>query len=126
LKVARFTGINAVNPRLGAGLGLLALYPLYTLAFSSRIETLLFKRYAEPQKKRARFRHSDRRMVAPTDGMVVNWQVQDGTMLASLPLAPAGTFINTSETVVAASFPQSVFRVPLPLGRGSECVGRSA
>ena len=34
--------------------------------------------------------------VAPTDGYVVNWQVQEGTMLVPMPLAAAGTFIDTS------------------------------
>jgi membrane fusion protein (multidrug efflux system) len=55
----------------------------------------------------ARFNLAQCRMYAPTDGYVVNWQVQDGTMLVSMPLAPAGTFINTTETFIAASFPQN-------------------
>jgi multidrug resistance efflux pump len=47
------------------------------------------------------------KMYAPADGYVVNWQVQEGTMLVALPLAPAGTFVSTAETFIAASFPQN-------------------
>jgi multidrug resistance efflux pump len=47
------------------------------------------------------------KMLAPTDGYVVNWQVQEGTMLVSMPMAPAGTFINTADTFIAAAFPQN-------------------
>src|SRR5262245_49185196 len=46
-------------------------------------------------------------MYAPSEGFVVNWQVQEGTMLFPMPLAAAGTFINTSETTIAAAFPQN-------------------
>jgi len=55
----------------------------------------------------ARFNLTQCRMYAPTDGYVVNWQVQDGTMLVSMPMAPAGTYINTSLAYIAASFPQN-------------------
>jgi multidrug resistance efflux pump len=55
----------------------------------------------------ARFDLSQCRMVAPADGYVVNWQVQEGTMLVPMPMAPAGTFISTSETAIIASFPQN-------------------
>jgi multidrug resistance efflux pump len=55
----------------------------------------------------ARFNLSQCHVTAPADGFVVNWQVQEGTMLVSLPVSPAGTFIDTSETVVAAVFPQN-------------------
>jgi multidrug resistance efflux pump len=61
----------------------------------------------QAQLDEARFNLDQCRMYAPSDGYVVNWQVQDGTMLVSLPLAPAGTFINTADTFVAASFPQN-------------------
>ncbi|MBI3410250.1 MAG: HlyD family secretion protein [Planctomycetes bacterium] len=47
------------------------------------------------------------RMYAPADGYVVNWQVQEGTMLVPMPMAAAGTFVNTSQTFIAASFPQN-------------------
>jgi multidrug resistance efflux pump len=55
----------------------------------------------------ARFNLRECKMLAPTDGYVVNWQVQEGTMLVSMPMAPAGTFINTADTFIAASFPQN-------------------
>jgi multidrug resistance efflux pump len=46
-------------------------------------------------------------MTAPADGYVVNWQVQVGTMLVPMPLAAAGTFIDTSSIFVGAVFPQN-------------------
>jgi multidrug resistance efflux pump len=55
----------------------------------------------------ARFNLSQCHVTAPADGFVVNWQVQEGAMLVALPLSPAGTFIDTSETVIAAVFPQN-------------------
>jgi multidrug resistance efflux pump len=55
----------------------------------------------------ARFDLAQCRMIAPANGYVVNWQVQEGTMLVPMPMAPAGTFISTSETAVIASFPQN-------------------
>jgi multidrug resistance efflux pump len=62
---------------------------------------------AQAQLDDARFNLAQCRMVAPTDGYVVDWQVQDGTMLVPMPMAPAGTFISTSETFIAAVFPQN-------------------
>jgi multidrug resistance efflux pump len=47
------------------------------------------------------------RMTAAEDGYVVNWQVQEGTMLVPLPLVAAGTFIATAHTYIVASFPQN-------------------
>jgi multidrug resistance efflux pump len=55
----------------------------------------------------AQFNLAQCKMYAPTDGYVVNWQVQEGTWLTALRFAPAGTFVNTSETAIAASFPQN-------------------
>jgi multidrug resistance efflux pump len=55
----------------------------------------------------ARFNLDQCKMRAPTDGYVVNWQVQEGTMLVPMPLAAAGTFINTSVSFVVAVFPQN-------------------
>jgi membrane fusion protein (multidrug efflux system) len=55
----------------------------------------------------ARFNLAQCRMKAPGDGYVVNWQVQEGTMLVPMPLSAAGTFIITSDTVIAAAFPQN-------------------
>lgn len=55
----------------------------------------------------ARFNLTQCRMLAPADGYVVNWQVQDGTMLVPVPLAPAGTFVATAETFIVAAYPQN-------------------
>jgi membrane fusion protein (multidrug efflux system) len=61
----------------------------------------------ESQLQEARFNLAQCRMIAPGDGYVTNWQVQIGTMLVPMPLAAAGTFVNVSETAVAAVFPQN-------------------
>ncbi|HEY4234704.1 MAG TPA: efflux RND transporter periplasmic adaptor subunit [Lacipirellulaceae bacterium] len=61
----------------------------------------------QAQLDHAQFNLTQCHVTAPADGFVVNWQVQEGTMLVPLPLAPAGTFINTSETGVVAVFPQN-------------------
>jgi len=55
----------------------------------------------------ARFNLAQCKMYAPADGYVVNWVVQEGDMLVSMPFHPAGTFINTSETFIIAPFPQN-------------------
>ncbi|QDU80767.1 Inner membrane protein YiaV precursor [Polystyrenella longa] len=62
---------------------------------------------AESQVSNARFNLEQCKMFAPADGYVVNWTVQEGTMLVPMPLAAAGTFINTEETFIAASFHQN-------------------
>ena len=61
----------------------------------------------EAQLDDARFNLAQCKMTAPGDGYVVNWQVQVGTMLVPAPIAPAGTFVITSDTAVAAVFPQN-------------------
>ncbi len=61
----------------------------------------------QAQLDEARFNLAQCRMMAPADGYVVNWQVQEGTMLVPMPLAAAGTFISTEDTTVVASFPQN-------------------
>jgi membrane fusion protein, multidrug efflux system len=61
----------------------------------------------EAQLQDARFNLAQCKMTAPGDGYVVNWQVQIGTMLVPMPLAAAGTFVNVSDTGVAAVFPQN-------------------
>jgi membrane fusion protein, multidrug efflux system len=59
----------------------------------------------QAQLDEALFNLNQCKMTAPSDGYVVNWQVQPGTMLASA--AAAGTFIDTSRIFVAAVFPQN-------------------
>jgi multidrug resistance efflux pump len=61
----------------------------------------------QAQLDNAQFNLAQCKMYAPADGYVVNWQVQQGTMLVSAPVAAAGTFISTADTFVAASFPQN-------------------
>ena len=61
----------------------------------------------EAQLQDARFNLAQCKMLAPGDGYVVNWQVQIGTMLVPAPIAAAGTFVNVSDTAVAAVFPQN-------------------
>ena len=45
---------------------------------------------------------------APADGFVTNWQAREGTMAVPLPLAPVGTFIDTSEAFIVATFAQNL------------------
>jgi multidrug resistance efflux pump len=61
----------------------------------------------QAQLDEAKFNLAQCRMYAPADGYVVNWQVQEGTMLVPMPLAAAGTFIDTEDTFIAAAFPQN-------------------
>jgi multidrug resistance efflux pump len=61
----------------------------------------------EAQLGDAQFNLAQCRMTAPGDGYVVNWQVQVGTMLVPMPLAAAGTFVDTSSIAIAAVFPQN-------------------
>jgi multidrug resistance efflux pump len=55
----------------------------------------------------ARFNLTQCRMTAPADGYVVDWQVQEGTMITTVRASACGTFIVTAETFIAASFPQN-------------------
>jgi len=61
----------------------------------------------EAQLDDARFNLAQCKIRAPSDGYVVNWQVQVGTMLVPSPTAAAGTFVETSSTDVAAVFSQN-------------------
>jgi multidrug resistance efflux pump len=61
----------------------------------------------EAQLNDALFNLEQCKMTAPTDGYVVNWQVQPGTMLVPAPIAAAGTFVSTADIAVVAVFPQN-------------------
>jgi multidrug resistance efflux pump len=61
----------------------------------------------QAQLDNAQFDLTQCKMFAPSDGYVVNWQVQEGTMLVPMPMAAAGTFVSTADTTIAASFPQN-------------------
>lgn len=62
----------------------------------------------EAQLANAQFDLDQCTVYAPADGFVTNWQVREGTMAVSFPFAPVGTFVDTSETVLVANFPQNV------------------
>jgi len=62
---------------------------------------------AQAQLADARFNLDQCRLLAPADGYVVNWMIQEGQMIAATSAMAAGTFICTSETIVVASFPQN-------------------
>jgi multidrug resistance efflux pump len=55
----------------------------------------------------AQFNLAQCQVRAPADGYVVDWQVQEGTMIVPMPMAAAGTFIETGDTAVVAVFPQN-------------------
>jgi multidrug resistance efflux pump len=61
----------------------------------------------QAQLDEARFNLAQCRMVAPADGYVVDWQVQEGTMITTVRASACGTFIVTAETFIAASLPQN-------------------
>jgi membrane fusion protein (multidrug efflux system) len=55
----------------------------------------------------AKFNLDQCTMRAPGDGYVVTWAVQPGTMVSSVKLMAAGAFVITSDTALAAVFPQN-------------------
>jgi multidrug resistance efflux pump len=61
----------------------------------------------QAQLDEARFNLAQCRMTAPADGYVVDWQVQEGTMIVPYPVSAAGTFISTAAPSIVASFPQN-------------------
>ena len=62
---------------------------------------------AQAQLDDAKFNLTQCRMLAPADGYVVDWQVQEGSMISTVRASACGTFIVTAETFIAASFPQN-------------------
>jgi len=61
----------------------------------------------QAQLDEALFNLDQCKMKAPSDGYVVNWLVQPGTMLSTVSAAAAGTFVDTSVIALAAVFPQN-------------------
>ncbi len=53
----------------------------------------------------AKFNLKECIVAAPSDGLVTDWQIRPGTFVVPMSFAAAGTFIDTSETFVIASFP---------------------
>jgi multidrug resistance efflux pump len=61
----------------------------------------------QAQLDEARFNLAQCRMTAPADGYVVDWQVQEGSMITTVRVSACGTFIVTSDTSIVASYPQN-------------------
>ena len=59
------------------------------------------------QLNEARFNLAQCKITAPSDGYVINWQVQEGTMLVPRPTAAAGTFVDTTSISAVDAFPQN-------------------
>lgn len=69
---------------------------------------------AKAQLDTAQFNLEQCTVYAPADGFVTNWQVREGAMAVPLPLAPMGTFIDTSHVDVVGVFSQNVLRNVAP------------
>lgn len=69
---------------------------------------------AKAQLDTAQFNLEQCTVYAPADGFVTNWQVREGAMAVPLPLAPMGTFIDTSHADVVGVFSQNVLKNVAP------------
>ncbi len=69
---------------------------------------------AQAQLDTAQFNLEQCTVFAPADGFVTNWQVREGAMAVPLPLAPMGTFIDTSHVDVVGVFSQNVLKNVAP------------
>ncbi len=58
----------------------------------------------EAQLKSAQFNLAECTARAPADGFITDWQIREGTFVTDMPFAAAGTFVDTSETRIAAAF----------------------
>jgi membrane fusion protein (multidrug efflux system) len=59
----------------------------------------------QSQLDSAKFNLRECTVQAPSDGFITDWQIQEGTFVVPMPMAAAGTFIDTTDTFVVASFP---------------------
>ncbi len=59
----------------------------------------------QSQLDTARFNLKQCTVQAPSDGFITDWQIQEGTWVTDVRASAAGTFIDTSDTYVVASFP---------------------
>jgi multidrug resistance efflux pump len=59
----------------------------------------------EAQLASAKFDLQQTKVTAPADGFVTNWEIRAGTFVVPMPFAAAGTFIDTSQTMIVAPFP---------------------
>jgi membrane fusion protein, multidrug efflux system len=105
--ISKLTVSQAVQQREGADAGVAQAQAAALQAASAAVAVESAIPGIEAQLGEARFNLSQCKMTAPTDGYVVNWQVRVGTMIVSLPIAPAGTFVDTSSIQVLALFPQN-------------------
>jgi multidrug resistance efflux pump len=67
-------------------------------------------RSLEAELSNAKFNLDQCTVYAPADGFVTQWAVREGTMAVPLPLTQIGTFIDTGEVILPASFPQNTVK----------------
>jgi multidrug resistance efflux pump len=65
-------------------------------------------RSLEAQLANAKFNLDQCRVYAPSDGFVTNWMVREGTMAVPMPFSQLGTFVDTTQVILVASFPQNL------------------
>ncbi len=59
----------------------------------------------ESQLQLAEFNLAECTVRAPADGFVTNWGIRVGTFVVPMPMAAIGSFVDTSDTYIAAPFP---------------------
>ena len=59
----------------------------------------------ESQLQMAEFDLAECTVKAPADGFVTNWGIRVGTYVVPMPMAAIGSFVDTTETYIAAPFP---------------------
>lgn len=62
----------------------------------------------QAQLAKAEFDLEQCTVYAPADGFVTNWAAREGTMAVPMPLAALGTFVDTSQVLIVANFPQNL------------------
>ena len=60
---------------------------------------------AHAQLDSAKFNLAQTTVTAPADGFITDWQIREGTMANPFSAMSVGTFIDTSDTFIVASFP---------------------
>lgn len=64
----------------------------------------------EAQLKTAKLELERAVVKAPADGHIMNWQVTEGTMTTTVISSAQGTFVDMTDTVIAAVFPQNLLK----------------
>jgi len=67
-------------------------------------------RSLEAELANAKFNLDQCTVYAPADGFVTAWTVREGTMAVPMPFSQLGTFIDTSQVALLASFSQNVLK----------------